>query len=167
MGEYDPNKRAELDDQQAAQERSEAHDMYRTAGNLGTTADNLRTMGFGEAGDVLEKTADWAAAGANVEMQAAAHMTDAADHWRTVAHDLDGQAKATGEACLAEASHQANLERAQRAATDDDRLGYEAQGAAAATLEAGYQHQATAFGQDAQTAAATALADEKAAAEGE
>ena len=53
----DPQHRAELDEQAAAEERAEGKQLYGMGENLETTADNLRQMGWGDAAAPLEKTA--------------------------------------------------------------------------------------------------------------
>jgi hypothetical protein len=160
MDEFDPNKRADLNDQAAAAERGEAHSLYKTATNLGATADNLRTMGFGVVSDALDQTADLAANAAQKDMAESQLYGDVADQWRTVAHDLDGQAKATGESYVATAGQQTAEEYAGRATNDADRIRWEMKAAGLEVAATDLQHQASELGEDAQRAAEAALAAE-------
>jgi hypothetical protein len=156
----DPLARAEFDDQEAARERSEALTDYRIAGNLDATAESLRQMGFGDAGAVLDRTADVAVTIGNTDMAQSHLLGGAANQWRTVAHDLDEQMKATGQSYVAGASHETAVDMAQHAASDAEKTRLEATAAAAGAAEAALQHRAADLGHDAQAAAKEAAADE-------
>ena len=120
----DPLARAELVDQAATQERSEAMDLFHTASNLSETAENLRQMGLGAAAAPLDMTADWAAKAGATDMQQYEHLAKAADHWREVAGELDDEAKHRGAALVAGASAEAALDQAGHATGIFDQIGH-------------------------------------------
>ena len=156
----DPLARAEYDDQEAARERYEAFTDYRIAGNLDATAENLRLMGFADAGAVLDRTADVAVTIGDTDMAQSHLLGGAADQWRTVAHDLDEQTKATGQSYVAGAEGQAAADTAPHAASDAEKTRLEALAAAAGAAQTALQHRAADLGHDAQAAAKQAAADE-------
>jgi hypothetical protein len=156
----EPLARADLDDQAAAQERAEAFTDFRIAANLDTTAENLRQMGFGDAGNVLAGTADVAVTMGQTDVAQGQLLAGAANSWRTVAHDLDEQTRATGESYVAGATRQEAADTAPHAASDAEKTRLEALAAAAGAAQTALQHRAAELGHDAQVAAQDATADE-------
>jgi hypothetical protein len=156
----DPLRRAELDEQAAAEERAEGKQLYGMGENLETTAANLRQMGWGDAAAPLEKTADVAYHAGFVDMQQSDLLTDAAKHWHETADDLEQQSKASGSAFVAHATAEAAKDQLAHASSEAEKTQAATLAAAAAAGQGALEHRAVELGQEAQRDASTATVDE-------
>jgi hypothetical protein len=156
----DPKDRADTVQDEAAAEFTEASTFYAISENVDTTAENLRSMGFGEAADVLHAEAMRESTAADIDLAQGMHLASAAGAWRTAADDLDQQAKAEGQAFVAGAAHRQADDLLHHSPTEAQKTQLEVTSAAAGATQAALEHRAGELEHAAESAAAAAIAHE-------
>lgn len=146
-----PHEMAEHDEAAAQRMREVQHADESLAHAFDTTAQTLANLGFGEAAENVQDSADSARHGGVAAKYSAEAYEGAAKSWTEVEHDLTEQAKLTGEMYGAQATaagaHQAitgvhNL-------TDDQRTELELIAAREDASTHVYQERAAAMGKEA------------------